>query len=182
MSLFLEYSQKSPDELIEEALAGKHVVKERLSDFFNWMQEEKQKSFYTALHSSFQIICGFYFHNDINTQKIRSPKPDPSEVQFSDDAVPLFDIVEINEDGKTVKKKQLKRDFLKLFFEHLSFRDKIIAMCLKDSGLDSGDLLNLPLYLIRFQDNSSDRIFIKFTRQKTKEIISTFFSKETSRC
>jgi hypothetical protein len=181
MPLFLEYSQKSPDDLIEEALAGKHVVKERLSDFFNWMQDEKQKSFYTALHSSYRIIRGFYSHNDINTQKIRTPKPDPSEVQFSDDVVPLFDVVEVSENNSLVKKKQLKREFLNDFFGCLSQRDRLIAMCLKDSGLDSGDLLGLSLYVIRFQEHNSDRIFIKFTRQKTKEIISTFFTKETSK-
>jgi len=181
MPLFLEYAQKTPDGLIEEALAGKHVVKERLSDFFNWMQEEKGKSFYTSLHSSFRIIRGFYSHNDINTQKIRTPKPDPSEVQFSDDAVPLFDVVDVFENNLTIKKKQLKREFLNDFFDCLSRRDRLIAMCLKDSGLDSGDLLGLQLFTIRFQEQYSDRIFIKFTRQKTKEIVCTFLSKETTK-
>ena len=33
MPIYIEFTQKTPDALIEEALAGKHVVKERLSDF-----------------------------------------------------------------------------------------------------------------------------------------------------
>ncbi len=181
MPLFLEYTQKTPDAIIEEALAGKHVVKERLSDFFNWMQDEKGKTFYTSLHASYRIIRGFYSHNDINTQKIKAPKPDPSQVEFSDDAVPLFHIIEIEENGETVKKKELRKEFLKDFFECLSPRDKLIALCLKDCGLDSGDLLNLPLYLVRLQDQNSQRIFIKYTRQKTKEIVCTFFTKETTK-
>ncbi len=108
MPLFLEYARKTLDELIEEALAGKHVVRERLSDFFNWMQDEKNRLFYTALQSSYRIIRGFYSHDDINTQKIKTPKPDPSLVQFSDDAVPLFDIIEVEEDnGEIIQKKEL---------------------------------------------------------------------------
>ncbi len=43
MPLFLEYAQKTLDGLIEEALAGKHVVKERLSDFFNCTRQTSRK-------------------------------------------------------------------------------------------------------------------------------------------
>ena len=114
-------------------------------------------------------------------QKIRTPKVDPSEVQFSDDRVPLFDIVNVERDGRKAKDKQLRREFLKSFFECLSPRDKLIALCIKDSGLDSGDILDLPLSILRYQDPKNERIFIRMTRAKTSEIVSTFFSRETTK-
>jgi len=43
MPIYIEFTQKTPDAMIEEALAGKHVVKERLSDFCSWLYEEKKK-------------------------------------------------------------------------------------------------------------------------------------------
>jgi len=181
MPQFIAYTQKNPDEIIEEALAGKHVVKERLSDFCTWLQDVKHRKLNNAVHGSYHIIRGFYSHNEINTQKIRTPKIDPSEVQFSDDRVPLFEVKEIVKDGKTTKRKVIKRDFIQKFFSCLSNRDKIIAMCIKDSGLDSGDILKLPLSIIRYQDPSQERIFIRSKRSKTGEIISTFFTRETTK-
>ena len=95
MPLYLEFKQKNPDEIIEEALAGKHVVKESLSDFFTWLEDEKGKKRNHAIHASYEIIRGFYSHNSINTQKIRTPPKDPSQVQTTDDILPLFDIVDV---------------------------------------------------------------------------------------
>ena len=181
MPVYIEFTQKSPDALIEEALGGKHVVKERLSDFCTWLQDERKKKFNASVHGAYHIIRGFYSHNDINTQKIRTPKVDPSEVQFSDDRVPLFDIVNVKKDGRKVKDKQIRRDFLKSFFECLSPRDKLIALCIKDSGLDSGDILDLPLSVLRYHDPNNERVFIRMTRAKTSEIVCTFFSKETTK-
>jgi len=181
MPLFIEYTQKTPNDLIEEALAGKHVVKERLSDFCNWLQDFKKKSFNSSIHGSYHIIRGFYSHNDINTQKIRTPKVDPSEVQFSDDNFPLFEIKEIEQNGQKIKKKIIRRELIKNFFDCLIQRDKIIAMCIKDSGLDSGDILELKLDTIRNQDSNQKRIFLRGTRNKTGEIFATFLTTETSK-
>lgn len=182
MPLFIEYTQKNPDEIIEESLKGKETVKARLSDFCTWAEEEKEKKFNASVHGSYHIIRGFYSHNDINTQKIRTPKTEPSEVQFTDDAVPLFDIVEIEKsDGTKEKEKRIKREFIKSFLECLSARDKIICMCIENSGLDSSDLLDLTLKTVRFQDPSEERIFIRSQRNKTGEILATFFTKETTK-
>lgn len=182
MPLYIEFTRKNPDELVDEALNGKETVKARLSDFCTWLIEERGKKFNAAVHGSYHMIRGFYSHNDINTQKIRTPKVDPSEVQFTDDQVPLFDIVEVEQpDGSKTKEKILKRQLIKTFFECLSLRDKIIAMCIKDCGMDSGDVLDIPLATIRYQDTSQERIFIRGLRNKTGEIISTFFSTETSK-
>ena len=182
MPLFIEYTQKNPDEIIEESLKGKETVKARLSDFCTWAEEEKGKKFNASVHGSYHIIRGFYSHNDINTQKIRTPKTEPSQVQFTDDAVPLFDIVEIEKsDGTKEKEKRIKREFIKSFLECLPPRDKIICMCIENSGLDSSDLLDLTLKTVRFQDPSEERIFIRSQRNKTGEILATFFTKETTK-
>lgn len=179
--LFIEFTQKTPDEIIEEALAGKHVVRERLSDLCSWLQDEKGKKFNAAIHGSYHMMRSFYSHNDINTQKIRTPKVQPSEVQYLDDMVPLFEIITVEHDGKKIKQKKLRREFLRTFFEFLPPRDRLIALCIKDTGLDSGDILELPLAIIRYQDPDSERIFIRYIRSKTSEIVSTFISKETTK-
>jgi len=182
MPLFIEYTQKNPDEIIEEALKGKETVKARLSDFCTWAQDEKGKKFNASVHGSYHIIRGFYAHNDINTQKIRTPKVEPSEVQFTDDNVPLFDIIEVEKsDGTKEKEKRIKREFIKNFLECLSPRDKIICMCIKDSGMDGSDILDLTLKTVRYQDPSEKRIFVRALRNKTSEIIATFFSIETTK-
>ncbi len=176
MPLFVEYAQKSPDQIIEEALNGKETVRSRLSDFCTWLQHEKGKKFNASVNASYSIIRGFYSHNDINTQKIRSPKIKPADVQSTDDLVPLFDIVETN--GK--KNKVLRRTFVHDYLECMTYRDKVINICLISSGMDDGDLLKLSLATIRYQDPNSDRIFIRNFRNKTGEIINTFFTKEAT--
>jgi len=184
MPLFIEFAEKTPDDIIPEADVenGKDIVKARLSNFCTWLEDVKEKTHKTSVHGAYHIIRGFYSHNNINTQKIRTPKIEPSEVQFTDDNLPLFDIIEVEKsDGIKKKEKRIKRDLIKNFLDCLSPRDKIICMCLKDSGLDISDLLDLPLKTVRYQDNSSERIFIKSQRNKTGEILATFFTKETTK-
>lgn len=182
MPLFLEYTQKNPDELIAEALNGKETIKARLSDFLSWLQEVKGKKYNSSVNGSYSVIRGFYSHNDINTQKIRMPSLEPTQVQFSDDNVPMFDIIEqLDRHGESIKKKQLRREFLKTYLEYLNPRDKIIATCLISSGLDSSDILTLPLALVRYQDADQKRIFIRDLRNKTGESVTTFFSVECTK-
>ena len=77
------------------------------------------------------------------------------------------------------KEKRIKREFIKSFLECLSLRDKIICMALKDSGLDSGDLLNLTLKVVRYQDSDSEIIFIRSQRNKKNYESSENISKTT---
>lgn len=182
MPLFLEYTKKTPLELIEEAKNGKETVKARLFDFCNWLQDVKGKKFNHAIHYSYAMIRGFYSHNDINTQKIKAPKVQPAKVEFTDDRVPLMDLVDVTGSTGIVEQKQvLRRNFLKSFYSCLSLRDALIARCIKDSGLDTSDVLDLPLDLIRYQDSSHKRIFIRDLRNKSGEYVCTFFTKETTK-
>jgi len=178
MPLYLEYSQKNPDDLIEEALSGKETVRARLSDFCTWLQDEKGKKYNAAVQGAYAMIRGFYSHNNVSTQKIRIPRLQPSQVQFSDDNLPLFDVIT---NCNNIQKKIIRRDFLKEFFTYLNSRDQIIALCIMSSGLDSGDLLNIKLATIRYQDPNQDRIFIRDLRNKTGESVTTFFSTEASK-
>ena len=181
MPLYLEYSQKNPDDLIDEALISKETVRARLSDFCSWLQDVKHKKYNASVNAAYSVIRGFYSHNNINTQKIRTPKLEPTQVQFSDDNLLLFDIVKTTKDGITQENKRIRRDFLKEFFEYLSYRDKIIALCILSSGLDSGDILKIPIASIRYQDPTQTRIFIRDLRNKTGESVNTFFSKEATK-
>ena len=180
MPLFLEFKQKTPDEIIEEALNGKYVVRETLSDFCTWLQDEKGKTFNHAVHITHHVVRGIYSHNDINTQKIKIPTRDPSLVQTTDDNLPLYDIVEIEEeDGKKHKVKKIRRELIRKFFDLMPFRDKIQMMCIKDIGADSGDIQKWTLGLIRNQE-SQERIFIRLKRRKTGQYVCYFLSKETT--
>ncbi len=182
MPLFIEFKQKNPDEIIEEALVGKHVVKESLSDFSNWLEDEKGKKRNQAIHASYEVIRGFYSHNEINTQKITTPTKDPSEVQTTDDILPLFEIISIeHDDGKIEKIKRIKREFLTRFLDLLSFRDKVAIMCIKDTGADDGDVLQWTLGMMRNQEPGAERIFIRVLRQKTRRYVCYFLSKETTK-
>jgi len=181
MPLFLEYTQKNPNDLIEEALHSKETIRARLSDFCSWLQDIKQKKYNASVNASYSVIRGFYSHNNINTQKIRMPKLEPTQVQFSDDNLLLFDVVTSEENGVYQENKRIRRDFLKQYFSYLNPRDQIIALCILSSGLDSGDVLNISLATIRYQDQNQERIFIRDLRNKTGESVSTFFSKEASK-
>lgn len=181
MPLYIEFKQKTPDGIIEEALAGKYVVKESLSDFFNWLEDEKGFKRNHAIHAAYEIMRGFYSHNDINTQKIKAPTKDPSMVQTTDDYLPLFDIVEKeHEDGKIEKVKKIKRQLIADFLDFMPFRDKVAMMCVKDTGADDGDILKWTLGMIRYQEPGQERIFIRITRSKTRRWVCYFLSKETS--
>ena len=180
MPLFLEFKQKTPDEIIEEALNGKYVVRESLSDFCTWLQDVKGKKFNHAVHATHHVIRGFYSHNDVNTQKIKIPVRDPSYVQTTDDNLPLYDIVEVEVNGNKEKIKKIRRDLIKKFFDQFSFRDRVMMMCIKDTGADSGDVMKWTLQSMRYQENQ-DRIFIRLKRRKTGQYVCYFLSKETSK-
>ncbi|MCV0398501.1 MAG: hypothetical protein K5785_00745 [Nitrosarchaeum sp.] len=180
MPLFLEFKQKNPDEIIEEALSGKYVVRESLSDFATWLQDIKNKSFNQSVHASYHIIRGFYSHNDINTQKISTPVIDPSKVQTTDDNLPLFDYKEVGNGDEKQVTMELKREFIGKFFDLFDLRYKAIMMCIKDTGADSGDILSWTLDMVRNQEQH-ERIFIRILRKKTRQYACHFLSKETTK-
>jgi len=180
MPLFVEFKQKNPDQIIEEALAGKYVVKESLSDFATWLQDIKHKSFNHAIHGSYHIIRGFYSHNEVNTQKITTPVMDPSKVQTTDDNLPLFNYREIGDGDEKQLVMELRRDFIGKFFDFFDLKYKTIMMCIKDTGADSGDIMDWTLEMIRYQEQY-ERIFIRILRKKTRQYACHFLSKETTK-
>ena len=170
---------EKPDEIIEEALNGKYVVRKTLSDFCTWLQDVNKKKFNHAVHATHHVLRGFYSHNDINTQKIKIPIRDLSYVQTTDDRLPLYDIIEVDNDGTKEKVKKIRRELIKTFLDQFSLRYRIIMMRIKDTGADSGDVLNWTLNCIRYQENQ-ERIFFRLKRRKTGQFVCHFLSKETT--
>ena len=181
--MFLEYKKMNPDEIIEEALVGRRmVVMDSLSDFCNWLQDVKHKSYNESINGSHAVVRGFYSHNEINTQKIKIPKREPSIVATTDDNFPLYDIVTVvKEDGKKKKVKRIKRALLQRYFNYLNLRDKTVLMCIMSTGADTGDILKWTLGMVRYQQSESGRIFIRKLRNKTSEEAAYFLTKEATK-
>lgn len=174
MPRFLSAMQKTPDELIEEALTDNENGEINLSAFFTLLKKQGIDH-NSAIVRSYGIIRGFYKHNKITTQGWHTPKMIPKAIEQTDSDLPLFSM-----DQKT-KKLDLNRPLFRRFLKELSARDEVIALCLISTGLDDGDLLKLTLGFVREQDPSHDRIFLSNFRSKTMEAVKVFFSKEATK-
>lgn len=174
MPRFLSLMQKTPDELIEEALSDNEKGEIHISAFFSWLKKQGIDH-NSAIVRSYGVIRGFYKHNKITTQGWHTPKLIPKVVEQTDADLPLFSL-----DMKT-KKLDLNRTLFRRFLKELSARDEVIALCLISTGLDDGDLLKLTLGFVREQDPTHDRLFLSNFRLKTMESVKVFFSKEATK-
>jgi len=174
MRRFLSVMQKTPDELIEEALSDNELGEVHLSTYFSWLKKQGIDH-NSAVIRAYGIVRGFYKHNKITTQGWHTPRQVPKVVEQTDADLPLFSF-----DPKT-KKPDLNRVLVRRFLKELSSRDEVIALCLISTGLDDGDLLKFTLGFVREQDPSHERIFISNFRLKTMEAVKGFFSKEATK-
>ena len=183
MPFLLKVSEKTPDELIEEALSDNEQGELRLQECFRLakkrgVSKRKNDSFRPVSHNSaitgvYGILRGFYSHNKIVTQGWHTPNILPRAVEQSDANFPLF----ISKD----RKLDLNRELLQGFFEKLNSRDRTIALCLISTGMDDGDLLNLDVDFVKNQDSREKRLFLSTFRSKTSETVRVFFSKEATK-
>ena len=142
----------------------------------------EKKSQNTAQQYFYSSIRGFLKRNKINTQYISQARVIPSKVQLSDQSVSLFKITEDNINGEIMMSKELDRELIINFLDCLpSFRDKVISLCLKDLGWDTGDLLDLKIEDILQTPQDQKRIFVQIIRNKTAENARGFFSVETTK-
>lgn len=174
MPRFLSVMQKTPDQLIEEALSDNELGERHISIYFSWLIKHGTDH-NSAINRAHGVIRGFYKHNKITTQGWHTPKQIPKVVEQTDADLPLFAL-----DPKT-KKLDLNRVLFRGFLKELSPRDEVIALCLISTGLDDGDLLKLRLGFVREQDQSHERIFLSNFRLKTMEAVKNFFSKEATK-
>jgi len=175
MPQFLRFHQKTPNELIDEAISDN--AEQRLDDFYRYKKKIIDRN--SCITGIYGVLRGFYRHNNVNVQNISSPKFSPRQVKKTDSNYPLLKKVEYEKDGKIIKKLVLNRELLQEFASHLNSRDQCILLCILSSGLDSNDLLKLTVGDIRRQEAHS-RIYLNDTRNKTFREYKSFFSTEAT--
>ena len=173
----IKFHEKTPDELIEEAISNSEIAEQRLDDFYRYKKEIIDRN--SCITGIYGVLRGFYRHNKVNVQDISSPKFSPRQVKITDANYPLFIRIETEQNGKIIKKSILNRQLVREFASHLSFRNQCIHLCVMSSGLDSNDILKLTVGDIRLQSNHS-RIYLNDTRNKTFMEYKDFFSTEAT--
>jgi len=176
----------TPDELIDELLNADQIMipkilKGRLIHAINFCKGIIKSQDENSLHNNvvtgiYGTIRGFYSHNLPFKVSIRTPKYKPRTVVTTDAITPLTEIT-INEDGKKIV--DIQRDIFKRFLNELQLRDQVVVAGLLSSGMDSGDIVKVTIGMIREQ-SEHDRIFFSNFRNKTGEILNTFWSIEAT--
>jgi len=160
---FLKLSQKTPDELIEEALVDPEIGEETVDEYFSFLKQ-------IVSHNSARTICygtiqGFYSHNKVLTKDWTTPKPHPSQVKDTDDNFPVWVFNEEEDDF------DLNRTLLQDFFNRLNPTYRAVAYALIGTGQDIGIILKRNVGFVRNQDYKHSRLSLNDNRSKTSEII-----------
>lgn len=176
----------TPDELINEILNADlimmpKILKNRLMHAFNFCKTMVKSQDENSLHNNlvtgiYGVIRGFYSHNLPYKITVRTPKYRPRTVVKTDAITPLTEIA-INEDGKKIV--DIQRDIFKRFLNESPLQYQVAITGLLSSGMDSGDLVKVTIGMIKEQ-SEHDRIFFSDFRNKTGEILNTFWSKEAT--
>jgi len=180
MARYIKYAGVDPDTLLEEARRNPNKAKERITEYFNYLIEEKGLTFNSARTLCHAALRGFYTHNGINFGKWKAPATQPSKVREIDEA-PANQVLKFNEETREI---YVDKEVLQKFLNKLSFRDRTIALCLLSTSQDAVDLFKLNVGFVRQQTpekNPPPRLFWRGTRSKTNEKFATFFSKEATR-
>ena len=170
LNKFIPYTEKTPDELIEEAQRDPEETENLLIDFKNWCIDHGIDE-NVAINGTHGPIRGFFRHNNVNTINWKTPLKTERKVGQTDDNYPMF----IRQDKKLI----LNRPLLQEFQSKLNYRDQMILDCLISTGLDDGDLLKLNVDFVTTQTNP--RLYLNNHRQKTLEGIHVFFSSMASK-
>lgn len=80
MPRFLSVMQKTPDDLIEEALSDNENGEIHISTFFSWLKKQGIDH-NSAVIRAYGVIRGFYKHNKITTQGWHTPRQIPKEME-----------------------------------------------------------------------------------------------------
>lgn len=119
---FLKFHNKTPDDLIEEALVDSEIGEDMLDDYFSILKE--MISFNSARVICYALFQGFYSHNKVNTKNWAIPEPHPSNVKSTDDNYPVWQYNEKTDEF------ELNRPLLQDFFNRLNPTHRAIAFAL----------------------------------------------------
>ncbi len=174
---FIKFHKMTPDEFIEEAIDDPEKAGLRLDDFYRYKKQIIDRN--SCITGIYGTLRGFYRRNKVNVQDISSPKFSPRQVKITDANYPLFKIIEIEQNGKKIKKSILNRQLIREFASHLNYRDQCLHLCIMSSGLDSNDILKLTIGDILRQEQHS-RHYLNDVRNKTFMEYKDFFSTEAT--
>lgn len=174
MPKYLKFSQKTPDDLIEESLTDPEIAELSLRRFFNWLKKEGHQH-NTARMGAYGSIQGFYSNNKIDTRKFHAPAEEIAEVVRTDANYPMFVW------DNTLEKFKLNRPMLQRFLRKLNDRDETAALCMISSGDDVSDVLKLTVGFVRKQDPRHPRLVKYDIREKTGIPKMGFYSKEATK-
>jgi len=127
----IKFHDKTPDELIEEAISDPEMAEQRLDDFYRFKKQIIDRN--SCITGIYGVLRGFYRHNKVTVQDISSPKMSPRQVKITDANYPLFKRVEIEQNGKMIQKSVLNRPLIREFASYLSFRNQCIHLCIMSS-------------------------------------------------
>lgn len=177
MPQFLKFFDKTPDELIEEAIADDEICQDRLDDFYRYKKERIDRN--SCITGIYGTIRGFYRHNKVSVQDIMAPRFSVRQVKKTDANYPLFKIIEFDKGGVKTKKAVLNRELIREFYSHLSNTYQCFLLAQMSTGLDSSDILKLTIGDVMAQIDQS-RIHFTGNRSKTSMEFSDFASKEAT--
>lgn len=174
---FLRFHNKTPDELIEEAIADDEKCQDRLDDFWRYKKTLIDRN--SCITGIYGTLRGFYRHNKVNVQNIIAPSFSVRQIKKTDSNYPLFKVIQLDKGGKKIKKAVLNRELLREFYSHLSNTYQCFLLVQMSTGLDSSDILKLTVGDVRAQMDL-DRIHFSGNRNKTSVEFSDFASKEAT--
>lgn len=177
----------SSDDLILEGKSDVKKIQERIDLFYRWLQNQKVEGYQlrgkvmkqsSANQRAYSYLRGFFVNLDIPFEKKWKDKV-PKATQFKqalkkDNVYTFYDV---DEKTRTIR---FNRERMQQFLANLKLREVATTLALLSSSQDSGDLFKLNVGDIREQESNS-RIFWEGTREKTKVLFRTFFSKEATR-
>lgn len=183
-----EESKKiSIDDLVEEAKSDVKKTQERIDQFCKWLQNEKVEGYQlrgkvmkesSAHQRAYGYLRGFFVNLDIPFEKKWKDKI-PKATQFKQALKKdnIYTFYDVDEKTRTIR---FNRERMRQFLANLMLRDVATTLALLSSSQDLGDLFKLNVGDIRQQETNS-RVFWEGTREKTKVLFRTFFSKEATR-
>ncbi|MCW3997963.1 MAG: site-specific integrase [Candidatus Bathyarchaeota archaeon] len=174
---FSKFTGLNPDQLLEEAKKDIKNATSKITDFFNWMVDDK-KLVHNSAVTQIGFIRGFYTHNDLFFPKrFGTPQRTVSQVAQRDRKVKIYDYDEVTD------KMIFNNGTLQQFIQNLNFRDQTITLCLLSTGADATDLLKLNIEFVKDGkgDTSKTKRFLwSGNRSKDGVPFKVYFSEEAT--
>ena len=170
---YFSFCNMTPDKLIEEALIDpdQEAGETRLSEFYTYQLNTIGRKRNFAYTGTWSVMRGFYSRNNVITNNWVAPKRQIAQTARDDDNYAMFE--------KNGKHWRIKTELLAPFMDFLSRRNKTIAVCLLQTGMDFADLNMITIGDITCQPDT-ERLFWRAVREKTHVPFVAVFGLEST--